>query len=67
MRVLVMGGTQFNGLALVHDLANTGHEVVILNRGKSEAKLPLGVERVYADGPSPTRCARSCARSTSTP
>ena len=37
MRVLVMGGTQFNGLALVHDLANTGHQVVILNRGKSEA------------------------------
>ncbi len=53
MRVLVMGGTQFNGLALVHDLANTGHEVVILNRGKSEAKLPLGVERVYADRTKP--------------
>jgi len=53
MRVLVMGGTQFNGLALVHDLANTGHQVVILNRGKSEAKLPLGVERVYADRTKP--------------
>lgn len=53
MRVLVMGGTQFNGLALVHELANTGHEVVILNRGKSEAKLPLGVERVYADRTKP--------------
>lgn len=53
MRVLVMGGTQFNGLALVHDLANTGHDVVILNRGKSEAKLPLGVERVYADRTKP--------------
>lgn len=53
MRVLVMGGTQFNGLALVHDLANTGHQVVILNRGKSEAKLPLGIERVYADRTKP--------------
>lgn len=53
MRVLVMGGTQFNGLALVHELANTGHQVVILNRGKSEAKLPLGVERVYADRTKP--------------
>jgi nucleoside-diphosphate-sugar epimerase len=53
MRVLVMGGTQFNGLALVHDLASTGHQVVILNRGKSEAKLPLGVERVYADRTKP--------------
>ena len=49
MRVLVMGGTQFNGLALVHELAQTGHDVVILNRGKSQADLPLGVERVYAD------------------
>ena len=49
MRVLVMGGTQFNGLALVHELARTGHQVVILNRGQTQADLPLGVERVYAD------------------
>ncbi len=49
MRVLVMGGTQFNGLALVHELAQTGHDVVILNRGQSQADLPSGVERVYAD------------------
>lgn len=49
MRVLVMGGTQFNGLALVHELARTGHQVVILNRGQTKADLPAGVERVYAD------------------
>jgi nucleoside-diphosphate-sugar epimerase len=49
MRVLVMGGTQFNGLALVHELARTGHDVVILNRGKSEADLPTRVERLFAD------------------
>lgn len=49
MRVLVMGGTQFNGLALVHELAQTGHDVVILNRGQSQADLPFGIERVYAD------------------
>ena len=49
MRVLVMGGTQFNGLALVHELARTGHQVVILNRGKTEADLPFGIERVFAD------------------
>lgn len=49
MRVLVMGGTQFNGLALVHELSQTGHEVVILNRGQTAADLPFGVERVYAD------------------
>ncbi|MBJ22572.1 MAG: hypothetical protein CL933_24450 [Deltaproteobacteria bacterium] len=49
MRVLVMGGTQFNGLALVHELARTGHQVVILNRGQTKADLPAGIERVYAD------------------
>lgn len=49
MRVLVMGGTQFNGLALVRELARTGHQVVILNRGKTQADLPAGVERVFAD------------------
>jgi dTDP-glucose 4,6-dehydratase len=49
MKVLVMGGTQFNGLALVHELANTGHDVTILNRGQSEADLPLGIHRAYAD------------------
>ncbi|MBM3139157.1 MAG: NAD-dependent epimerase/dehydratase family protein [Chloroflexi bacterium] len=49
MRVLVMGGTRFNGLALVHELAKHGHEVTVLNRGQTEAKLPRGVRRLYAD------------------
>jgi len=44
-----MGGTQFNGLALVHELARAGHQVVILNRGQTKADLPVGVERVFAD------------------
>jgi dTDP-glucose 4,6-dehydratase len=49
MRVLVMGGTQFNGLALVHELVRTGHDVTVCNRGKSEATLPIGVHRLVAD------------------
>lgn len=49
MRVLVMGGTQFNGLALVRELARTGHDVTIVNRGKSEAVIPTGVRRLIAD------------------
>jgi nucleoside-diphosphate-sugar epimerase len=53
MRVLVMGGTQFNGLALVHELARTGHHVLTLNRGRSEAELPHGVERLFADRTDP--------------
>ena len=49
MNVLVMGGTQFNGLALVHELARAGHNVTILNRGKTEAALPAGVHRLLCD------------------
>ena len=37
MKVLVMGGTQFNGLALVRELVRTGHDVSVLNRGKTDA------------------------------
>lgn len=49
MRVLVMGGTRFNGLALVRELARHGHDVTILNRGQSEAIIPRGVRRLVAD------------------
>ncbi len=49
MKVLVMGGTQFNGLALVHELARTGHDVTILNRGKTNAVLPRSVRRLIGD------------------
>ncbi|MEE9280247.1 MAG: NAD-dependent epimerase/dehydratase family protein [Myxococcota bacterium] len=49
MRVLVMGGTQFNGLALVHELAKSGHDVTILNRGQTKAKLPPGIRRLVCD------------------
>ncbi len=49
MDVLVMGGTQFNGLALVRELAKHGHRVTVLNRGKTPAELPIGVERLRAD------------------
>jgi nucleoside-diphosphate-sugar epimerase len=49
MKVLVMGGTSFNGLSLVRELVKTGHQVTICNRGKSEARVPRGVERLYCD------------------
>lgn len=49
MKVLVMGGTRFNGLALVHELHRQGHEVTILNRGVTEAAIPRGVRRLTAD------------------
>lgn len=49
MKVLVMGGTQFNGFALVRELVRRGHEVTILNRGRTEAPLPRAVERLVCD------------------
>lgn len=49
MKVLVMGGTQFNGFALVQELARTGHDVTIVNRGRTQAQLPRGVKRLTCD------------------
>ena len=49
MKILVMGGTQFNGLALVRELAKHGHDVSVLNRGQTQARLPHGVGRLAAD------------------
>ncbi len=49
MKVLVMGGTMFNGLALVRELSRHGHEVSVLNRGKTPVELPRGVARRFAD------------------
>src|SRR6516162_10817890 len=49
VKVLVMGGTRFNGLALVQELVKWGHEVTVLNRGQTKARLPRAVRRLYAD------------------
>ena len=49
MKVLVMGGTRFNGLALVEELVKHGHAVTLFNRGASEAVVPPGVRRLYGD------------------
>ena len=49
MKVLVMGGTRFNGLALVNELVKHGHDVTVFNRGQSEAVLPRAVRRLYGD------------------
>ncbi len=48
-----MGGTQFNGLALVRELVRTGHDVAICNRGVTKAVLPREVERITADRTDP--------------
>ncbi len=48
-----MGGTNFNGLALVHELVRQGHDVTVLNRGKSEADIPDSVHRLVGDRTEP--------------
>lgn len=53
MKVLVMGGTNFNGLALVHELVREGHDVTVLNRGRSEANIPDSVHRLVGDRSEP--------------
>lgn len=49
MNTLVIGGTRFIGLSLVHELHKQGHSVSTLNRGKTQARLPEDVSRLYAD------------------
>ena len=43
MRLLLIGGSVFLGRALADAAMARGHEVSILNRGKSSATVPEGV------------------------
>lgn len=49
MRVLVIGGSLFIGAAVVRRLVETGHEVTLLNRGKSGPPRPDGVGLIVGD------------------
>ena len=49
MKMLVLGGSRFIGLHLVRLLHSRGHDVTVLNRGRTEADLPEGVARISAD------------------
>ncbi len=49
MRCLVMGGSVFVGRHMVDRLVRTGHEVSVLNRGRTPAELPEGVSLLRAD------------------
>lgn len=49
MRALVIGGTGFIGRHVVRRLAEDGHEVTVLHRGRTGAPLPSGVREVHAD------------------
>lgn len=49
MKALVLGGSQFVGLHTVQELVARGHDVTVLNRGKTATALPAGVQRLVAD------------------
>jgi len=49
MKILVMGGSRFNGYHLVRELVNGGHDVAVLNRGVTPVVFPKQVRRFYAD------------------
>ena len=49
MSVLVLGGTGFIGPHLVRHAVARGHRVTIFNRGRHEANLPDGIERLTGD------------------
>jgi nucleoside-diphosphate-sugar epimerase len=53
MRALVLGGSVFVGRRLVQQLVAGGHDVAVLNRGRTAVDLPDGVQRVVADRTDP--------------
>ncbi len=49
LKILIIGGTRFVGLRLVRLLASEGHDITLLNRGRTQIQLPPGIKRLYAD------------------
>ena len=49
MKALVLGGSVFVGKHTVGALLAGGHDVAVLNRGRTPAELPADVERLVAD------------------
>lgn len=48
MRILIMGGTRFIGVALTKILVQQGHEVVLFNRGNKTAPID-GITQIHGD------------------
>jgi nucleoside-diphosphate-sugar epimerase len=49
MRVLILGGTRFNGPPTARRLYELGHAVVVFHRGETEADLPPAIEHLHGD------------------
>jgi len=49
VKVLVIGGSRFNGFYLVQELVRRGHDVTVFNRGMTPVDFPREVRRLYGD------------------
>ncbi len=54
MRILIMGGTRFIGVALAKILVDRGHEVVLFNRGKKNPPVE-GISQIHGDRTDPAQ------------
>ena len=53
MKILVIGGTRFFGIHMVHELLQKGHQVTIATRGKSQDTFGDSVERIILERTDP--------------
>jgi nucleoside-diphosphate-sugar epimerase len=58
-KILIIGGTRNMGYSLLHRLAEQGHDVTILNRGREKVDLPANVYRLHADRTDPKQMQRA--------
>ncbi len=49
MRILVIGGTRFIGLATVRYLSQQGHDIAVFHRGQTRPDLPPGVQQIIGE------------------
>lgn len=49
MKILIIGGTSFIGLALTKQLAKAGHDVTVFNRGTKIQNIPENVKHINGD------------------
>jgi nucleoside-diphosphate-sugar epimerase len=49
MRILVIGGTHFIGLAAVRLLSEQGHDIAVFHRGQSEPELPSSIQHIHSE------------------
>ncbi len=62
MKVLVLGGSRFIGRAIVEHVLRAGHDVTLLNRGRSRDPFATRVRRVLGDRHDPSTLKRALAK-----